>query len=179
MTAPPPGQSYTASERAVALHRTFVANVDARMRELGWIVTRQGVGFGKPDLNRLADASGIPKRTVENLMRGGNQPSMVGAAAIARALGRPLDTLLGMDPTWGYGEAPNGSAVLECIDTPRHLPGMRVCQSCLDKWNDFQTRKRELYEKSRVRAAVEADTRNEERKATVVATGQDPEDVKR
>lgn len=198
--------SYLASPRAVSIHATFVANVSRVMRERGWVHAANPetwkqhspaqmarvASLPRLNLDRLSEASGIPKRTVENIMREDNQPTMVGAAAIAQALGVPLDELCGMGRDWGMGpggeplpraDGLEGGAttppVLECIHVRRWLPGRRFCARCHTAWSTFQSRKRELYEANRRAATAAADTRETERRASVTAQGMDPDDVKR
>lgn len=166
---------YTRSPRAVALHQTFVANVSRVMREKGWVhpprsATLAGGQPGQLDIDRLSRASGVPKRTMENIMGANNQPTMVGAAGIAAALGVSLDKLCGMPSTWGFSEPQRLSLTdtspdlgastpsrMECIHTSRHTPGMSVCAPCLQKWQSYQTRLRTLYEDNRRARTAEWD----------------------
>ncbi len=184
--------TYLASERAVSLHRTFIENVERIMRERGWIYAAGEGPVGKVSLTKLTELSGLPDRTVANIMQQRNQPTMVGAAAIAQALGVPLDELCGMGRDWGMGPGGeplprtddlDGGAttppVLECIHVRRWLPGRRFCARCHTAWSTFQSRKRELYEANRRAATAAADTRETERRASVTAQGMDPDDVKR
>lgn len=151
MSAPRPGQSYLSSSRSIALHETFVANVQRIMTERNLGATRDANAVHRTSrqINWLAEHSGIPVRTVENLMRLNNQPTMVGAAAIARALNVPLDTLLGQDPAMFTAPNLSRSSTIACIHSSSHLPDMQVCQSCLSKWQSYQRRLSDLYETAR------------------------------
>lgn len=153
MSAPRPGQSYLSTSKSVQLHETFVRNVRARMMDLGWTDNRGGGKMGQhnehqPSWVILAEKSGIPYRTVQNLMTLSNQPTMVGAAAIARAVGISLDKLLGQEDVF-TAPSISRSSELACIHNSRHLEGKFVCQSCLTKWQDYQQRLRNLHEKRR------------------------------
>jgi hypothetical protein len=156
--------TYLASPEAVTLHATFVRNVSERMHKLGWVHgerTRGGARPGSIDLTRLSRESGLPQRTVENLMGLANQPTLVGAAAIAAALNVRLDTLLGQEGDFGMApasDAPSGQ--LACIHTRQHLPARTVCAKCADKWQSYQNRLRALYEANRKAATEEWDKEN-------------------
>lgn len=180
MTATTAGTGYLKTDSAQRLHATFVANAEARMRELGWIYADNVPQHaGKPRIKLLADKSGLPFRTVENLMRLGHQPSLVGAAAVAQALGVRLDTLLGQENDFGPGVSSEGNGALVCVHTHAHTPNSQVCGSCLRAWQRFQARKRELWEAQRRTATDEATAREHQRRAEVRANGQDPDDVRR
>lgn len=171
---------YTREASAVSLHETFVTNVRRLMVEKGWTKSAGTLAQGIPgntriDLIRLAEASGIPHRTVENLMTLNNQPTMVGAAKIAQALGTSLDTLLGQEDIF-TAPSISRSSELACIHSRAHLPGKFVCEPCLSKWQSYQRRLRELYERRHSGNRGEWDTENREvRKAQ---TGNLPEDEK-
>lgn len=179
MTAPSPGTGYLKTDSAQRLHATFVANVEARMRVLGWVYPEDMPHAGKVRLALLAEKSGVPFRTIENLMRLNNQPSLVGAAAVAEALGVRLDTLLGQEGDFGPSVSSEGNGALACIHVTAHAPGMFVCGSCLRAWQRFQAKKRELWEAQRRTATDEATARETQRRANVRANGQDPDDVRR
>lgn len=191
---------YTSAPDAVRVYETFVSNVMLALAARGLVWTEAEVGTaarasqaGRPKYDAIAALTGLTRRTLENILNTRNQPSMVGAAAIARALGVSLDELCGLAPTWGF--TPDQSAVavgedgkdvgatpsprMQCIHTSRWPPGLTVCPSCLEKWTSYQSRLRALYEANRREATAAADIRNEERKARVAARGQDPDDVKR
>ncbi len=149
--------SYLVSPRSVALHATFVANVKRIMIERGHVYAPQaGNRGGGVSINWLAEASGVPHRTIENLMRENHQPSMVGAAAIAEALGVSMDELCGLATTRTDDDR------LTCIHAARHLPHIPVCQKCLTKWQSYQRRLNELHHAARVVAAQAADVARDE-----------------
>lgn len=149
-----PKSTYLASKRAVDLHCTFVNNVYKAMLEKGWTCSPfSGNRAGKPHLARLAKESGVPYRTVENLMRLDNQPTMVGAAQIAQALGESMDKLLGLT-TISY-TTPSGltdhpdvgsttSPRLVCVHSPTE-----ACARCRRRWLLAQRCLNELYEVNR------------------------------
>lgn len=149
----PRARSYTDTESARSLHATFVANVFKRLAELGQLhpsLTPSGHAIpgvsGRPNYEWLSGQSGIPRRTLENLLNLHNQPTMVGAAKIAQAIGVPLDTLLGQE---SFGRVDAATGALECIHSDKWKPGFAVCPSCLAKWQSYQQRLRDLYETNR------------------------------
>jgi len=177
------GTSYLSTPSARNLHETFVANVTRIMKERG-LVTVKGGHQGQPNLVWLSEASGVPKRTVENLMGQYNQPTMVGAAAIARALGVPLDELLGMDKEWGFKDLPvnqrHTTRVLQCVHETRWMTNATFCKSCLDKWQNYQRRLNALYEANRKgRSAEWADEDKQVRADQTAGLTEEEQHVKR
>lgn len=179
----PPTQrarNYTDTEGARSLHATFVANVFKRLGELGRLHTMserrddglaKGNAVGRPDYEWLTAQSGIPRRTLENLLNLHNQPTMVGAAKIAAALCVGLDTLLGQED---FGRIVPSTGALECI----HATGTdRVCPACLSKWQSYQRRLRTLYEERRAADTAQWETNNINVRAEQLRTAGLPEDT--
>lgn len=154
MTARDP--TYTREASAVSLHETFVANVTRLMRERGLVhPPSSGPGkAGKINFPWLVEHADVPRRTVENIMTLSNQPTMVGAARIAAALGTSLDALLSIEDTY-TAPSLSRSSELACIHPAAHLPDKFVCAKCLAKWQSYQRRLRELYETQRGGARTE------------------------
>lgn len=170
--------NYTRRSDAVALHKTFVENVEARLSILKPEWTTPDGGARRHYALRykwLSDKSGVPVRTVENLMTLSNQPTMVGAAKIAAALGVGLDTLLGQED---FGRAPSSDAkaTLACIHIKK-VSGMMVCAECLSKWQSYQQRLRALYETNRTQQRETWDAENATTRAAQLAAANLPKDT--
>lgn len=185
-------RNYTNTEAARSLHATFVANVFKRLAAMGRLhggaqLSGEGtpLALGRPMYDWLSAESGIPRRTLENLLNLHNQPTMVGAAAIAKALGVGLDTLLGQ-PTFGMSEpqaviindverGATSSPALECFHAKPG--GARVCETCLAKWRAYQQRLRALYETSRAQHRDGWDAENTTTCAAQLAAANLPKDT--
>jgi len=126
------GISYLSSPEAVALADTYVANVRALMAQRGW------------STKKLSAETSINDSTIRNILCSSVTPSLIGAAAIAAALGTTVDRLLGLPP-----EADLRDERLFCLHTAVWVEGTTACPNCLTAWRRIQDAKQRLYVENR------------------------------
>lgn len=186
MSAPRPGTSYLSDARSVALHETFVRNVMTRLNELGLLWQRADIPsangamttqFGRPKFEELERMSGVPYRTLQNMLNLNNSPTLAGAARLARAIGVPLDKLLGQEDCGVPTSTALGNRLVCWHNMRDNKPD--ACEKCTRAWQSYQSRLRALYEANRAEARQDADAALVSHKAIVAAQGLDPDDVKR
>lgn len=139
MTAP--RRSYITSPEARDISDAFADNVNAILAARAWT---QGY---------LAQVSGVPKRTIENMLAQLNSVTLPAAVMVARALDVSLSDLTGQ--TVQFFIQREGQPVLQCHHTDRHMKDSKgesrgVCPACLSSWSIVQQRKSAKYVDARI-----------------------------
>lgn len=136
MTARPPGHSYLSAPEGLALVAVFQERAKA-------LLAQRGMTYAQ-----LSEASGVPFRTVDNMLRpNGTSPSLIGAAAVAQVLGTTVDHLCGLDTAVVENDR------LVCLHTPHWMAGTTACPQCTSAWRNIQRIKSDLYAANRQETA--------------------------